>query len=261
MAHESISTLLDLSDRTIIVTGASGHIGGAIARTLADAGAKLALQYHHNADAVNSLVKESNAIDGQLLPVQADLSDPEQPQRIVDKAIAEFGSLYGLVNNAGIQPVTPFDNITTPDFAQMMATNATGPFSLIQCCARLWSQTPDMHAVVNIASIEGQQPAIGHSHYATSKAALIMLTKAAAIELGRHDIRVNAISPGLINRDGLREAWSDGVTRWENAAPLQRMGTPDDVARATLFLMSDAAQWITGANLDVDGGMLARPMW
>lgn len=261
MASKPNSSLLDLSNRSIIVTGASGHIGGAIARTLADAGATLVLQYHRNADPVNALLKESNALDGQLVPFQADLSDPEQPQRIVDKAIAEFGSLYGLVNNAGIQPVIPFDDISTADFAQMMATNATGPFSLIQCCARLWSQSPTMHAVVNIASIEGQQPAIGHSHYATSKAALIMLTKAAAIELGQHDIRINAISPGLIERDGLREAWPDGVARWENAAPLQRMGTPEDVARATLFLMSDAAQWITGSNLDVDGGMLARPMW
>lgn len=257
MDSKSISSLLDLGGRTIIVTGASGHIGGAIARTLADAGANLVLQYHRHAEPLDALLNT----DRQLLPVQADLSDPDAAQCIVNSAIEEFGSLYGLVNNAGIQPVAGFDEISAADFGQMMATNATGPFSLIQCCARLWSQTPDTHAVVNIASIEGQQPAIGHSHYATSKAALIMLTKSAAIELGRFDIRVNAISPGLIEREGIRDAWPDGVARWENSAPLRRMGTPDDVARATLFLLSDAAEWISGANLNVDGGMLARPTW
>jgi len=261
MDSKLISTLLDLSDRTIIVTGASGHIGSGIARTLADAGANLMLQYHRHAGPLDALLSADRNGGGQLLPVQADLSDPGAAQRIVDKAIEEFGSLYGLVNNAGIQPVAEFDNISAADFEQMMATNATGPFSLIQCCARLWSQTPANHAVVNIASIEGQQPAIGHSHYATSKAALIMLTKSSAIELGRYGIRVNSISPGLIERDGIRDAWPEGVARWENSAPLHRMGTPDDVARATLFLLSDAAGWISGANLNVDGGMLARPMW
>lgn len=261
MNSNSISSLLDLSDRTIIVTGASGHIGGAIASALADAGANLILQYHRHAGPLDALLNEDTQSGRRLVPVQADLSHPEAAQGIIDRAVDEFGSLYGLVNNAGIQPVAEFNDISTAEFGQMMATNATGPFSLIQCCARLWSKTPSPHAVVNIASIEGQQPAIGHSHYATSKAALIMLTKSAAIELGQFDIRVNAISPGLIERDGIRDAWPDGVTRWENSAPLRRMGTADDVARATLFLMSDAADWISGANLNVDGGMLARPTW
>jgi NAD(P)-dependent dehydrogenase (short-subunit alcohol dehydrogenase family) len=115
--------------------------------------------------------------------------------------------------------------------------------------------------VVNIASIEALQPATGHSHYATSKAALLMLTRAAALELGPLGIRVNAISPGLIGREGIETGWPEGVASWRAAAPLGRLGTPDDIADAALFLASDAARWITGANLVVDGGVSSNSTW
>src|SRR5690606_36155091 len=116
-------------------------------------------------------------------------------------------------------------------------------------------------AVVNIASIEGRQPAPGHAHYAASKAALLMFTKAAALELGSLGIRVNAVSPGLVHREGIEEAWPEGVERWQSAAPLKRLGQPADIADAALFLASDAARWITGAELVVDGGVSTRPTW
>ncbi len=119
----------------------------------------------------------------------------------------------------------------------------------------------DGGAIVNVASIEGLQPAAGHSHYAASKAAVIMHTRAAALELGAQRIRVNAVAPGLIDRAGLADAWPDGVGRWLAACPLERLGTTEDVADAVLFLLSDAARWITGTTLVVDGGMLARPTW
>ena len=120
----------------------------------------------------------------------------------------------------------------------------------------------DGGAIVNIASIEGLQPAFDHSHYAASKAAVIMHTRAAALELGRRGVRVNCVSPGLIDVEGgLEHAWPSGVERWHAAAPLHRLGRPDDVADAVLFLASDAARWITGANLVVDGGVLAHNTW
>jgi len=120
---------------------------------------------------------------------------------------------------------------------------------------------PGGGAIINIASIEGIQPAVGHSHYAASKAAVLMHTRAAALELGGHGIRVNAVAPGLIEREGIADAWPEGVARWTAACPLGRLGRPEDVADAVLFLASDAARWITGATLIIDGGMLARPTW
>ena len=116
-------------------------------------------------------------------------------------------------------------------------------------------------AIVNISSIEGLQPAYDHSHYAASKAAVIMHTRAAALELGRAGIRVNSVSPGLIDVAGLDGGWPEGVARWHAAAPLERLGDPGDIADAVLFLVSRAARWITGTNLVVDGGVLAHNTW
>jgi NAD(P)-dependent dehydrogenase (short-subunit alcohol dehydrogenase family) len=116
-------------------------------------------------------------------------------------------------------------------------------------------------SIVNIASIEGLQPAMNHSHYTTSKAAVLMHTKSAALELGRLGIRVNAVAPGLIDREGLETDWPEGVQRWRSACPLERLGTPEDVADAVLFLLSPASRWITGATLVVDGGVLTNNVW
>ena len=116
----------------------------------------------------------------------------------------------------------------------------------------------DGGAIVNVASIEALQPAAGHSHYGAAKAAVVAHTRAAALELGPLGIRVNAVAPGLDRPPGDRREWPEGVARWEAACPLGRLGEPADVADACLFLASDAARWITGAVLVVDGGVLAR---
>ena len=116
-------------------------------------------------------------------------------------------------------------------------------------------------AIVNIASVSALNPASAHSHYNSAKAALVMLTRSAAQELGEFNIRVNAVSPGLIARPGIKEQWPEGVARWENQAPLGRMGEPEDVADACLYLASPAARWITGQNLVLDGGVLSSMIY
>jgi NAD(P)-dependent dehydrogenase (short-subunit alcohol dehydrogenase family) len=116
-------------------------------------------------------------------------------------------------------------------------------------------------AIVNIASIEGSDPAAGHAHYSASKSGMLMFTRSAALEYGAFGIRVNAVSPGLIHREGLESEWPDGVSRWTAKAPLERLGTDMDVADAVLFLLSPAARWISGTNLLVDGGMSTVSRW
>ena len=116
-------------------------------------------------------------------------------------------------------------------------------------------------SIINIASIEAENAAPMHAHYCAAKAGVVMLTESSAQELGRHGIRVNCVSPGLIWREGIDEAWPEGVERWMKAAPLSRLGTPQDIANACLFLASNAAEWITGANLRVDGGVMTSQIF
>lgn len=262
LAPPPVSALLDLSGRTAVVTGASGGIGAGIARRMAEAGANVIVHYHSGEAAASTLAADIEATGGRCATVRADLTSASDCAALVAAAVERFGGVDAIVNNAGIQPVAGFADISRDDFRAMMDANVGGPFSLVQAFAvhrRAAGLTGG--SVVNIASIEGLQPAPGHSHYATSKAALVMFTRAAAIELGELGIRVNCVSPGLIHRDGIEEGWPEGVARWKNAAPLGRLGRPEDIADAALFLVSDAARWITGANIVVDGGVSARPTW
>jgi len=257
----AVPALLDLSGRTAIVTGASGGIGGGIAKRFAEAGANVVVHFNDNrtgADAVAAAIRSSG---GRALVQQADISSSAGAVGLVEAAVAEFGGADILVNNAGQQPVQMLSDTTEADFSGIFAANVTGPFLLIQTFAERLRQAGKSGSVVNIVSIEGHNPAPGHAHYASSKAALLMFTKAAALELGSDGIRVNSVSPGLIHRDGIEEGWPEGVARWKSAAALSRLGRPEDIADAALFLASDAARWISGADLIVDGGVSARPTW
>lgn len=242
----------DFAGETVLVTGASGGIGQGIARRFAAAGAKVAVHYHARREAAEALAAK---IGGAAFA--ADLSGEAGCAGLVQAVAARLGPVDILVNNAGLQPVLPFEAVTGAAMAEMLAANLGGPMALMRALA----QAGRPAGVVNIASIEGMQPAAGHAHYAASKAALIMLTRAAALELGPKGIRVNAVSPGLVDTGGLSERWPDGVGRYLANAPLGALGTPEDIADAVLFLASDAARWVSGANLVVDGGVLAAPTW
>jgi NAD(P)-dependent dehydrogenase (short-subunit alcohol dehydrogenase family) len=246
-----IDRLLDLSGSTALVTGASGNIGDGIARRLAEAGASVVAHYFRNEAAARQLADDTGAA-----LTQADLAD----EAAVDAMFAAVDPDL-VVNNAAAQPVAMLSELSADDWRGMMSANLDSAFFVTQRAARRWQERGTPGAIVNIASIEGSDPSSGHGHYATSKAGLLMLTRAAALEFGATGIRVNAVSPGLIDRDGLAEDWPDGVARWQARAPLGRMGSPNDVADAVLFLLSPAARWISGANLIVDGGMSAQSKW
>jgi 3-oxoacyl-[acyl-carrier protein] reductase len=245
-----VHDLLSLSGEKVLVTGASGNIGGGIARRLAEAGAEIVVHFHRDKASATSLVEEL----GSGTIVQADLSDADA----VDAMFATSRPTM-VVNNAATQPVHALDTMRFEDWRAMMSANLDGAFLVTQRAARSWKGVGGV--IVNIGSIEGSDPAAGHAHYATSKAGLIMFSRAAALEYGPSGIRVNCVSPGLIDSDGLADDWPDGVSRWQEQAPLGRLGTAKDVADAVLFLLSPAARWISGINLAVDGGMSAQSKW
>jgi NAD(P)-dependent dehydrogenase (short-subunit alcohol dehydrogenase family) len=248
--NRSVQDLFDLAGETVLVTGASGNIGRGIAERLAEAGADIIVHYHDNSTAADELADRL----GGAAVVQADLAS----EAAVDAIFAGARPTM-VVNNAAVQPVKGLGEMGYDEWRAMLAANLDGAFLVTQRAARAWADTGG--AIVNIASIEALDPAVGHAHYATSKAGLLMLSRAAALEFAAAGIRINCVSPGLIDSAGLAEDWPDGVARWRDRAPLGRLGTPQDVADAVLFLLSPAARWISGTNLVVDGGMSAQSKW
>jgi NAD(P)-dependent dehydrogenase (short-subunit alcohol dehydrogenase family) len=251
--------LPDLTGTVAVVTGAAGGIGGGIARRLSAAGADLVLHHRTGHSAAEELARELQGAGGRAVPAQADITDPEACARLVDVAVREFGRLDVLVNNAGVQPVQPLDGMSVADWRAVVDVNLTGTFACTQAAVAVMRDSGG--SVIHIASIEGSQPAFSHAHYSASKAAIRMHARAAALEYGPLGIRVNTVSPGLIDRPGLDEAWPEGVQRWGAAAPLRRMGRPSDIGDACVFLASPMAHWITGHDLVVDGGVSVHPTW
>ncbi|WP_414940006.1 SDR family NAD(P)-dependent oxidoreductase [Amycolatopsis sp. cmx-11-51] len=248
---------MDLTGTTTLITGASGVIGQGIALRFAEAGSAVAVHYHHAEASALDLVERVEAAGGSAAAFTADLTDDSECRRLVAAAAAWTGRLNTLINNAGVQPVEPLPGMSAESWRAVLDANLTSAFSCTQAAAEVMNGG----SVVHIASIEAAQPAPGHAHYSSAKAALVVHARAAALEYGPRGIRVNTVSPGLIDRPGLGEAWPEGVRRWEQAAPLGRLGTPADVANACLFLASPLAAWITGHNLTVDGGVSTHPTW
>ncbi len=241
-----------LQGAAVIVTGASGGIGSAIVDRSIDHGARV-VAHRRRPPA------ESDRDD--VVWVSVDLTAPDAPDRLVDAAVESFGRLDGLVNNAAVQDVVAFDDLTDEEWRHTLEVNLTAPHRLTRAAAEAMRYQDDGGSVVHIASIEARQAAAGHAHYNVSKAGLLMHARAAAMELGPNGVRVNSVLPGLIDRPGLAVDWPEGVERWESSAPLGRLGTANEVADAVVFLLSPMAGFITGAELTVDGGVSTRPTW
>jgi len=251
---------MDLSGTVAVVTGAGGILGGGIARAFAAAGAAVVVHYRRSAERAASVVGDIIAGGGQALLAQGDVTDPSECAALMATAVEAFGRLDAVVANAGVQPVAQLATMSVPQWRAVLDTNLTGSFATVQAAASTMGEQGG-GAIILIGSIEGTQPAWSHAHYCASKAATIHFARAAALEYGRLGIRVNSVSPGLIWRDGLERDWPDGVARFRRAAPLGRLGRPADVGNACVFLASAMAEWITGQDLVVDGGVSAHPTW
>ncbi len=250
------SDLLDLTGKVVVVTGAGGGLGGGIVSRLSAAGASVVAVTRTSPVVAVSLKKPVPVPDVTVLSV--DLTADGSPAALMEAVLATHGRLDGLVNNAGIQPVVPFGDVTDEQWAEMLDVNLTAVHRLTRAAVTTMGEAG---SIVHIASIEAHHPTPVHGHYAVSKAALVMHARAAALAFGQQGVRVNSISPGLIARPGIEDQWPEGVSRWQAAAPLRRLGTPEDVGDACVFLCSDLSRWITGIDLVVDGGVLTNTTW
>jgi NAD(P)-dependent dehydrogenase (short-subunit alcohol dehydrogenase family) len=261
MSQISPGQLLDFSGKAVLVTGGSRGIGAGVARRFAEAGADLAINYLSNEDSAVAVADQIERMGRTAITLQGDVRLRSDVERMIERSVSRLGRLDILINNAGVDPVVPMLEMTDGQWADVVETGLRGVFLCTQIAASVMIRQPTGGAIVNIASIEAENPADGHSHYGAAKAGVVMHTRNAARELGPHGIRVNCVSPGLIDSGGLEKEWPDGVSRYTAASPLGRTGTPEDVADACLFLASPAARWITGANLVVDGGVLTSTVY
>ena len=245
---------MSLSGRVAFVTGASQGIGRACALKLATEGATVAVAAR-NQEKLNELVNEIIATGGKAAAFTLDVTDEEQVKSAIKSAIAQFGKIEVLVNNAGITRDQLVMRMRRADWDAVLQTNLTSAYLCIQqvtssMLKQRWGR------IINITSVFGQMGQAGQANYAASKAGLIGLTMAVARELGSRNITCNAVAPGFIET-AMTEALGDEFK--QNAAkqiPLGRVGTPGDVASAVAFLASDAAAYITGHVLNVNGGLL-----
>jgi 3-oxoacyl-[acyl-carrier protein] reductase len=255
MPDHSIAHLLDLSGQVAIVTGASRGIGQAIANTFRQAGAKLALVARTPGPLREVSLSLGDA--GDVLALPADVAVEAEVNEVVRRTTEAFGRVDILVNNAGLISAGPVTQITPEDWARVIGANLTGAYLFSRAVAPLMMARKHGR-IINIASISGQTGGVaGGVHYASSKGGMIAMTKTLARDLAPYGITVNAIAPGQIDTDP-KLLTPEARQRVLGQIPLGRLGLPEDIAYAGLFLASPLASYITGATLDVNGGILKR---
>ena len=245
-----METALPLAGRCVLVTGGAKRLGAAIGRRLHAAGANLVVHYHRSRPAADALVADLEAVRaGSAVAVQADLHDVERLPALVGAAVARYGRLDVLVNNASSFYPTPVGSITPAQFDDLVGTNLRAPLFLSQAAAPALAGTRGL--ILNMVDIHGRRPLKAHPVYSAAKAALEMLTQSLARELGP-EVRVNGIAPGPVlwpERD-LDESLKDEIIA---RTALKRPGSPEDIARTAYFLAAEAP-YVTGQVIVVDGG-------
>lgn len=254
----NVLDLFGLRGKRALVTGASSGIGRKVAEAYLQVGADVALAAR-NFDALESIAGELAAaggeFQGKVVPIRCDVTQPDQVNNMVDQAIAQLGGLDVAVCNAGIIAVVPMLEMSPEDFQRIQDTNVTGVFLTAQAAARAMVRQGRGGVIINTASMSGTIINVPQQvgHYCASKAAVIQLTKAMAVEFAPHNIRVNSVSPGYILTE-LVEPLVEYHAQWEPKIPLGRIGRPDELTGLYVYLASEASSYMTGSDIVIDGG-------
>ncbi len=246
--------MMRLAEKIAIVTGASRGIGRSIALALAREGAAVVVNYRENEPAATRVVGEISSAGGRAVCYQADVSNFAQAQDLIDFAVQQYGDLQILVNNAGATRDGLIMTMAEKDWDFVIATNLKSTFNCARAAVRHMLRRR-YGRIINISSVAGQMGNAGQTNYSASKAGQIGFTKALAREVASRSITVNAIAPGYVDTDLTRDLPEQTKAGILNMVPLKRMGQPEDIAEAVVYLASDQAGYVTGQVLSIDGGM------
>jgi len=242
-----------LNEKVILVTGASRGIGAAIARELAKAGARVVVNYAGSKQAAEQLVSEIRAAGGNALALQADVSKADQVKNLFDAAIAYYGRIDVLVNNAGMMINKLIKDTTDDDFSRSFDINVKGTFNTLREAA---TRLADNGSVINFSTSVLRIMLPTYGTYVATKAAVEQLTRVFAKEVGSRGINVNSVSPGPTNTELFMNGKSQEVVgRLASLSAFNRIGEPEDIAKVIVFLASDEAKWISAQNIGINGGM------
>ena len=251
-----------------LVTGANSGIGKAVALGLARAGADVAVNYITHPETADEVAHEIEGMGRRAITLKADVSNEDEVDRMFADAIAHFGTLHISVSNAGLQRDSPFDEMTLEQWNTVIGVNLTGQFLCTRAATREFKRRGVIAAVsqaagkiICMSSVHQVIPWTGHANYAASKGGVMLLMKSIAQELAPHFIRANSIAPGAVRTPINKAAWDtdEAYAQLMTLVPYKRIGEPDDIAQAAVWLASDASDYVTGATLFVDGGMTLYP--
>ena len=245
-----------LDGKVAVVTGASKGIGAAIAKQLAAEGAAVVVNYASSREGADRVVSEVKKAGGKAIAVQADLSKPDDVVRLFAEAKREYGHLDILVNNAGVYQFAQIEEVTADLFNWHFNLNVLGLLLATKEAVALFPATGG--SVINISSVVASKGFAGSSVYSATKGAVDSITRSLAAELGPRKIRVNSINPGMVETEGVHSAGFSGgemQAHLESQTPLGRIGQPEDISGAAVFLASSDSSWITGETLHISGGL------